>query len=238
MVIEVPSPENLPTAAYYREVYHRNMREVYASATPAPTTGRERRLAALRTANANRAAAAAARRAANPGAYTPSGRRSRARLTPEQRVERRRQTLRRNTLGRNRQAATAADTIRAAYIRARERRAQMRFSPVETSVWRDGVARDYKLTITNFTPTAANRQRIADTVATMQAAVMRAGQRTQVVISAIDGENNQRTVSTKMGFQAEDFAFYEQFLEDLQQSWFVGSRVEITVKVRGGGGGS
>lgn len=133
MNILVPDIPRRQTIAEAREIINRAYTEasrdntLRRAAGMPPLTGRERQLAALRAANEARKAAAAALRAENPGAYTSSGRRSRAKLTKEQRTAARRRTAIRNNLSRSssgRRILPAVRTIERAYAGLRERQAR------------------------------------------------------------------------------------------------------------------
>jgi hypothetical protein len=94
MSIRVPSTSELPTDAYYRSVYQTAMNNA-VSKVPRPRIP-IRYPPALRAANERRRAEAQARR--ENATLKPSGRVSRARLTPEQRVAGRREIMRRSAL--------------------------------------------------------------------------------------------------------------------------------------------
>jgi DNA-binding MarR family transcriptional regulator len=87
MSIRVPSTSELPTEAYYRSVYQTAMNNALNQVPQLRIPNRYPR----------RRSEAQARRGNNV-TLTPSGRVSRARLTPEQRADRRREVLRRNIM--------------------------------------------------------------------------------------------------------------------------------------------
>jgi hypothetical protein len=95
MSIRVPSVSEFPTDAYYRSVYRTAMNNA-VSQVPQPRIP-IRYPPALRASNERRRAETQARRG-NDVTFTPSGRVSRARLTPEQRAHIRREVLRRNIM--------------------------------------------------------------------------------------------------------------------------------------------
>jgi hypothetical protein len=94
MLIRVPSASELPTDAYYRSVHQTAMNNA-VSQVPRLRI-HIRYPPALRAANERRRAEAQARR--ENATLTPSGRVSRARLSPEQRAAWRREVLRRNNV--------------------------------------------------------------------------------------------------------------------------------------------